>query len=389
MKSTKLELAIIGTVGVPAKYGGFETLAQQLVLALSGNMNITVYNSAKHYPKNQRPKTWKGAKIKYVPFYANGVQSVIYDIVCMMHAIMTNRVLLILGVSGCLFLPVLKLIPNRKIIVNIDGLEWRRNKWNKLAKKFLEFSEKCAVWFADEIIADNAAIQKYVKDRYGVNARLIEYGGDHASTVAISSKTLKEYPILKEDYAFKVCRIEPENNVDVILEAFEASKELPLVIIGNWDNSEYGRQLKSKYSSCEFIHIYDPIYDHDILNVLRSNARLYVHGHSAGGTNPSLVEAMSLGLPVLAYDAVYNKITTEEEALYFHTVEDLKTTIQQADDLPLNTLGLSMQRIADRRYSWSIIAEKYSSIIFLPTGVKAPAINFNFELPLSLKQSFS
>ncbi len=382
-------LAIIGTVGTPAKYGGFETLAHQLVTELNQDLDITVYNCAKHYAKDERPSVWNGAKIKYMPFSANGAQSIIYDIICMIHAVVFCRVLLVLGVSGCIFLPFLKLIPNRKIIVNIDGLEWRRNKWGKFAKRFLQFSEKCAVGFADEVIADNAAIQKYVKDRYGKNARLIEYGGDHAEAIAVSTEALEQFPILQEEYAFTVCRIEPENNVHLILEAFFLEESLPLVIIGNWDNSEYGRDLKIQYRNHESIHLFDPIYDHEILNVLRSNAKLYVHGHSAGGTNPSLVEAMALGLPIMAFDVVYNKITTEEEALYFGKVSDLRAAIKYADYLPLRIVGDKMKDIADRRYTWSVIAQKYSALVTLPKHVKAPTPVFNFELPLTLKRSFN
>ncbi len=389
MENRKSDLAIVGSVRVPSKYGRFETLAHQLVLKLNEKLNITVYNSAKHYTKEERIKTWNGARIKYMPFRPKGIQRVMYDVVCMLHAILFSRTLLILGVSGCLFLPFLKLIPNRKVIVNIDGLDWSRKKWGKFAKKILLVSEYFAVRFADEIIADNAAIQKYVKDRYGINARLIEYGGDHAEANAVSLTSLKQFPILEQDYAFTVCRIEPENNVQMILEAFSKSVELPLVIVGNWDNSSYGQQLKRQYSNYENIHLYDSIFEQETLNALRSNAKLYVHGHSEGGTNPSLVEAMSLGLPILSYDVVYNRITTENEAIYFNKVEEIMTAIKYTGYLPLGRIGLNMQRIADRRYSWDLIADKYKSIVQLPKQTKAPVPTFNFELPIQLKQSFS
>ena len=171
----------------------------------------------------------------------------------------------------------------------------------------------------------------------------------------------------------------------MILEAFNESHQLPLVIVGNWDNSDYGRGLKKRYEESSNILLFDPIYDHDTLNVLRSNAELYVHGHSAGGTNPSLVEAMGLNLPILAYDVVYNKITTEYEAFYFGSVKKLKNTLKFKDYLPLKVVGDRMKEIADRRYTWNVIARKYATIVTEPKSIKAPTPVFNFELPVSLR----
>ena len=182
------KLAIIGTVGVPAKYGGFETLAHQLVLKLRNRFQLTVYASKHSYSEEERTPEWEGAKVVYLPLKSNGLQSIFYDMLSMLHALLFADVMLGLGVSGCLLLPFLKLFPWIKIIVNVDGLEWRRAKWSGLAKKFLIISEKIAVRFADEIITDNAAIQKYVLDNYGITSRLIEYGADHAQPVPISGR---------------------------------------------------------------------------------------------------------------------------------------------------------------------------------------------------------
>ena len=120
------KLAIIGTVGLPAKYGGFETLAQQLVLQLDKQFEITVYCSGKTYTKENRPGEWQGARLRYLPLKANGVQSILYDFLSMLHAIIFCDVLLVLGVSGCLFLPFIKMFSKKRVIVNVDGLEWRR-----------------------------------------------------------------------------------------------------------------------------------------------------------------------------------------------------------------------------------------------------------------------
>ena len=386
MKYPKKKLAIIGTVGVPARYGGFETLAHQLVENLNNKYDITVYNSTKHYSAKERVKEWNGAKIKYIPLSANGCCSIFYDIISMIHAIFFSEVLLILGVSGCLFLPFIKLFfPSKKIIVNVDGLEWRRAKWNAYAKTFLSVSERVAVWCANEIIADNAAIQKYVLDRYGKKSNLIEYGADHNQVESIQSETFKKYPFLKQEYAFKVARIEPENNIHTILKGFAKQDTLPLVLIGNWKNSDYGKSLQNEFSAYDHLHLLDPIYESNLLNQMRSNAKVYIHGHSEGGTNPSLVEAMYLALPIISFDIIYNKVTTENQAIYFETSNELCQLIKDVDLLDLNKMSANLSEVANRRYLWSVIADKYSNLVAGTSTLEIPI--FDFELPKQLQQA--
>jgi len=355
----KTKVGIIGTVGVPAKYGGFETLAHQLVENLGQQMDLTVYSSSKSYSKKERIKTWKGASIKYIPLKANGAQSIPYDILSMLHAMIFCDVLLILGVSGCIFLPVVKLFSTKRIIVNVDGLEWRRAKWSGWTKKFLIFSERMAIRFADEIITDNAGLQDYVLEHYGIHSSLIEYGADHVSRVDIQGKIGEKYAFFKQKYAFKVCRIEPENNIHLVLAAFKELPQLPLVLVGNWSHSAYGIALKATYSKVPHLHLLDPIYEPIELNMLRSNCAVYIHGHSAGGTNPSLVEAMYLGLPIIAFEVIYNQVTTEFKGAYFQTKSDLLAKLVSLSDTDLRVLGSEMKRIADRRYTWANISNKY------------------------------
>lgn len=359
MKKTKV--GIIGTVGVPAKYGGFETLAHQLVLNLGQQLDLTVYSSSKSYAKAERVPVWKGAKIKYIPLKANGVQSILYDILSMIHAMIFCDVLLVLGVSGCIFLPFVKIFSTKRIIVNVDGLEWRRAKWSGWIKKFLIFSERMAIQFADEIITDNAGLQDYVLDHYGIHSSLIEYGADHVSPVSIQGGLEEKYPFLQHKYAFKVCRIEPENNIHLVLAAFKELPQLPLVLVGNWSHSPYGIALKTTYGDLPNLHLLDPIYEPTELNMLRSNCAVYIHGHSAGGTNPSLVEAMYLGLPIIAFDVIYNQVTTEFNAAYFKTKSDLLAQVLSLSAVDLKEFGLEMKRIADRRYTWAYISNKYQT----------------------------
>jgi glycosyltransferase involved in cell wall biosynthesis len=354
------KIAIIGTVGLPSNYGGFETLTEYLTKYLGDKFDFTVFCSSKSY--NKKIKTYNNAKLKYLPLNANGIQSIFYDILSIFYALFFADVLLILGVSGCVFLPLVKLISSKKIIVNIDGLEWKRQKWNKVAKRFLKFSEVCAVKYANVIIADNKVIKDYVYSNYKKNAHLIAYGGDHCNLKKQSYELLKKFPFLEKKYAFKVCRIEPENNIEIILEAFAQADKIPLVLIGNWNNSTFGKQIKSKYQDFETIYLLDPIYDQDVLNGIRSNCEFYIHGHSAGGTNPSLVEAMSLGLPILCYDINYNDETTENSALYFKSSLDLINLIKSISQEEIKLIGNRMYDIARNKYKWSIISNQYMEL---------------------------
>jgi glycosyltransferase involved in cell wall biosynthesis len=354
------KISIIGTVGLPAKYGGWETLVSNLTCQLKSKFDLTVFCSSVKY--KDQPSEYNGAQLKYIKLNANGIQSIPYDIISIYKSLKFADTILILGVSGCIFLPFVKLFGKSKIIVNIDGLEWKRGKWRKFAKWFLKLSEGVAVKFADLVITDNKAIQQYVTNEYGVASELIAYGGDHANKECIKDDDKIQYTFLNDKYAFKVCRIEPENNLDIILEAFSYCNSLPVVIVGNWSNSDYGVELRQKYEKYQHIYILDPIYNQKDIDTLRSNCFIYIHGHSAGGTNPSLVEAMFLGLPVIAFGASYNRETTHNQSIYFENKQQLISIIEDLDKINLKNIAKSMKSIADKEYIWPIIAEKYANI---------------------------
>lgn len=212
-------------------------------------------------------------------------------------------------------------------------------------------------------IADNESIQDYTAYRYKTLSNIIEYGADHAKPIEANPEHFIRYPFMRNPYAFKVCRIEPENNIHVVLAAFSDQLKMPVVIVGNWNNSEYGRELKKKYGTNSHIILLDPIYEQDKLNLLRSNASVYFHGHSAGGTNPALVEAMYLGLPVITFRVSYNITTTENKAWYFTTEADIRQLIEEMTDAGLKENAGDMKEIANRRYTWEIIAGKYMHLV--------------------------
>lgn len=353
------KVAIIGTQGVPAKYGGFETLVENIIGEnCSNNVQYTIFCSSINLPNG--PKEYKGAKLKYIPLYANGAYSIPYDIISMIRCIRGYDAVLILGVSGCVFMPIFKLLCRGKIIVNIDGLEHRRAKWKNYVRKILKLSEKLAVRYADEIITDNKGIQDYAKQIYGVETSLITYGGDHTImevTPEREKEVLEEYGVAKEDYFISVCRIEPENNCHVTLEAF-ANSDKRLIFIGNWECNGYSRKLKEQYGKgYKNIALVDSLYDIEVLHILRKNAKMYIHGHCAGGTNPSLVEAMFMGRPILAYDVVYNRETTFNKAFYYENVESL-ANLMEREDLD----GAIMTELAQNNYTWKKIASQYESL---------------------------
>lgn len=389
----KKKIAIVGTAGVPARYGGFETLAHHLVRNLNQSYDIHVYASTKKYKKHERLKEWNNAKIHYIPLDANGASSIPYDTFSMLHSLTYADYIIVLGVSAGIVIPFIKLFTKAKIIVNIDGLEWRRNKWNKWTQRFLKYSEKVAVKFSDADITDNEAIKRYTAIHYKTASYLIAYGADHVSHQKLNKFDYKKYSFLSRPYAFKVARIEPENNIELILAAFAKLPAKNLVIVGNWDNSAYGINLKKRYSVFTNLHLLDPIYDQKELDKLRSNCFVYVHGHSAGGTNPSLVEAMYLKLPIMAFDVSYNQATTCNKALYFSDTKTLIDLLETIDYKRLRAVGNDLYKIAKYQYTWKRISSRYSSILeAFEYAYKKPTLkrkNTKMSYPKLLKTGYA
>ena len=344
------KIAIIGIQGVPSKYGGFETLVEHLIE--DDSAEFTVFCSK--IDQKQSLKKYKNAFLKYIPLKANGIQSIPYDIIALTRSLIGYDSILVLGISGASFLPFYRLLSKSKVVVNIDGLEHSRQKWGKLTRRYLKWAEKIAVYNSDLVIADNKAIQQYILREYGKKSALVTYGGDQV-LVPVSdpdiSSVLSKYNLSKGDYAVAVCRIEPENNCHIILEAFKLTRK-NIVFVGNWQRSDYARNLKAQYADEPNITLLDSIYDLKELFVLRSNANCYLHGHSAGGTNPSLVEAMFFDVPIIAFDVVYNRETTFGTANYFSDVDSLVRMLNEE-------LKINFPRLAWENYTWNKIRQDY------------------------------
>jgi glycosyltransferase involved in cell wall biosynthesis len=351
-------VAIIGVQGLPAKYGGFETCAANLVTHSSEGVEYTVFCSSKHYP--ERVSTFYRARLKYLPWNSNGVQSILYDGVSMLLSLRHYDTLLVLGISGCIFLPLIRLLTKAKIVVNIDGREYLRSKWGRFAAWFLRKSEAMAVRYAHEVIADNPAIQEYVRETYGVEAHMVAYGADHV-LVSMSEQeqieVLNRYGLQPASYALTIARAEPENNLEMIANAF-IGREEKLVIISNVRVSDYSVSFFNRLKNYPQIVVLDSLYDTRQLYALRNQAKCYIHGHSAGGTNPALVEAMMFGRPIFAYNVVYNKETTHGEASYFESSEELAELIFER---PLPS-GEKLKQIAILQYGWNQITKEYEQL---------------------------
>jgi len=356
------KIALLGTVGVPGRYGGFETLAENLVhyhARTNQSATLTVWCSGKD--NAEHPDHFERADLRYVNLRANGAQSIFYDAASLWQAVRSgHQRILLLGVSGALALPLIRLVSRARIVTNIDGIEWKREKWSGLARAVLRSSEWAAVRFSHEVIADNDAIADHVRDAYGSPCQVIAYGGDHAVAQAADPGNLPSD--LPDRYALALCRIEPENNAHTILEAWEG-QEQPLVFVGNWNNSAYGRDLRARFGDRSNLHLLDPVYDPGGLRALRDRATLYVHGHSAGGTNPSLVEMMHFGIPVLAHGCAFNRYSTEDRALYFETSEELAAIMRSLSTINTAAIGSAMREIAQRRYTWEQVGKAYFELL--------------------------
>lgn len=359
-ESSKVRIHIVGTCGVPARYGGFETLVENLLTELGREFDFLVYCDAEQKVANAEIPFYKRAKLVYLPLKANGISSIFYDIISLTRSLISRPdIVLVLGVSGGIFIPFFKWFSAAKIVCNVDGQEWKRAKWGIFAKTFLKMSEWFCVKFSDVVISDNRGIHSSVLENYGKDSTLIAYGGDHS--IAGFDSSFAEDALFEGKYFLKVCRVEPENNIHLVLEAFKELKH-NIVIVGNWQNSVYGVELFKKYQAEANILMLDPVYDPKRLFLLRENCCGYIHGHSAGGTNPSLVEMMWHSKQIFCFECVFNRETTFNRGTYFKNVTELVYQVSRYNISGALHAGVKMREIAETEYSWEIISRKYSNV---------------------------
>jgi len=356
----KKTISIVGTNGIPARYGGFETLAEHLTHNLKSEFDFVVYCSK---TQKNKLKEYDGIRLINIPLKANGASSFLYDIISLVHASFGSDLVLYLGPGAGFFLPILKLF-SVKFIVNHGGLnEWKRSKYSSFQKFLARIGHKYGALSSVANIADNELLQESLKSEFGVPSVVIRYGGDHVILNTSKEEYISEYPFLNEQYYVNVSRAQIDNNLHIVLSAFENLTDKKLVMISNWHVSEYGRKLKEYYSDMySNIVLLDAIYDSKKLNVIRANAKVYIHSHSYCGTAPSLVEAMSLGLPVVSFDVPTNRETTQSKSLYFSDIHSLNRLISETKDEDFVLVRNKMKSIAEKNYTWKAISRQYSEI---------------------------
>lgn len=355
---------IVGTHGVPAKYGGFETLADYLCQYLNGNFEITVYCNAHKY--SVKEKEYFGAKLKYLNIEANGFRGIFYDLITYMDALFRADVILYLSPVGSGFMTPLKFLSKSKVIVNHGGLnEWEREKLNWMQKKWAKFNHRVAAKYSDVNIADNELYQQSLKDNFNADSIVVRYGGDHVKDIEKTDKRfVDKYPfVVNEKYFVSVSRAQLDNNIHIVLEAFEKYSKHKIVLVSNWQISQYGINLKEKYKNHPNIILLDAIYDKDELDYVRGNAQIYIHSHSRCGTAPSLVEAMSLGKSIVSFDVPTNRETTQNKAYYFSDSQSLINLLNELTDEKTDWNMKKMKQIALNEYRWETISNQYKEII--------------------------
>ncbi len=358
-----MKIAILGTRGIPNRYGGFEQSAENLSIRWKNNGNeVTVYNPNDH-PYTERE--WNGIRIKQI--YSNEkkigvIGTNIFDYLCLKDALNQDYdIVLELGYSASVFYP-LKRNRKFKIVTNMDGLEWKRSKWNTLTRRLLKTLEKQAVLKSDVLIADNPGIQDYLKITYNKSSFYVPYGADAKIFVTPYKNVLDEYHLEPYSYYLLIARLEPENNIEMILDGYIQLKlKEPFLVVGNHE-TKFGNYLLRKYKRYPLIKFVGGIYNYYILNNIRYFSKIYFHGHSVGGTNPSLLEAMSCGCYIASHNNYFNKCVLEKNALYFNNSKEVCEIINNYDEKFKNKF-VNNYRIKIREvYNWDIVSKQYLEI---------------------------
>ena len=249
------KIAFIGTVGFPARYGGFETVAEQLAIRLSQNFYCSKWeHSLKHQiiPENI-------IRI-FLPFKATGWQSIFYDAISLIHALIRAEISIVFGISAGPLMVLISKFFRKKIIVNVDGLESGREKWHFLARWYLAWSERVIVRKMPILISDNQGIYDYIIQKYHLKTELVSYGADHIPLAFENRKILEKLGLTEKTFDLTIARIEKENNLEMICDSYTKLPERKLIIIGNWGNSRFSRSLFQKYKNQFNIILVNPVY---------------------------------------------------------------------------------------------------------------------------------
>ncbi|GJD97039.1 DUF1972 domain-containing protein [Methylobacterium iners] len=365
MTSRRPSLLILGTRGIPASHGGFETFAERLALFLvERGWNVGVYCQSEVWEVRNRfaSRMWRGIELIDVEVTSTGPAGTLeFDAYCARHAAKRDGVCLVLGYNGAIVLPYLRL-RGAKLITNMDGIEWRRAKWGWAVRAWFWMNEWIAAWSSQRLVADHPAIADHVATRRPRPAIVtIPYGGDpvyEAPTEPVTAMGLEP-----DRYLVSIARIEPDNSIlDIVRTFSRRHRGVRLVVLGRLDEGNtYHRAIRAAAS--EEVLFPGAIYDAATLRALRFHARAYLHGHTVGGTNPSLVEALWAGNAVIAHRNVYNAWTAGPEQFFFSDRTSLETALTAVltDEIAVTRARAAARRQAAERFEWTDVLLAYES----------------------------
>ena len=357
-------IAILGTRGVPAAHGGFETFAEELskYLAQRG-WHVTVY--CQHLGAGSSwTDHWEGVERIHVPVKAPGARgTIIFDWRAVGHALTRQGIKLVLGYNTAIF--NLRLIASgHAVITNMDGIEWRRQKWGAFAKAWFFLNELAGSRFSSHLVADHPEIKRHLsRHTKRDKIAMIPYGAHDASGASLNC--LATQGLEPGNYGLVIARPEPENSVLQIVRAFSAfDPAYPLVVLGDLDpkGNAYHRAVCSAASPAT--RFPGAIFDKAILRALRAHCAVYVHGHTVGGTNPSLVEALGAASPIVAHDNRFNRWVAGPAAKYFSDVSELCEILSEViggAEVRRNMSSLAHERFL-QCFTWPAVLGEYERL---------------------------
>lgn len=364
-----MKIAFISTRGIPNNYGGFEQFAEYISVGLAKRGHEVVVYSPHFHPYKEN--IYNGVHIKHIQspetWMGSSVGSFFYDFASLKDALKNENFDIIYEAGYTSIVPAyiwfnVKSIKKPIFVTNMDGLEYKRTKFNPWVQKFIFWEERMAVKHSHHLIADNMGIHDYYKEKYGKESKFLAYGADIHQNY--HTRYLNDYHLSPNEYYLLVARLEPENNIVMAIEGYLASDEngkRPLVVVGNL-NTPHGKELKNKYGKEKSIQFVGGIYNFDALNSIRHYSFAYFHGHSVGGTNPSLLEAMASDCFILANDNIFNKTVLKENAIYYKTSNDVTHLLNEIDSLANQKKNQFIQNnlnVIKEQYSWNKLVDEH------------------------------
>lgn len=360
----RLRIAMIGTRGVPARYGGFETAVEEIGQRLAERGHeVTVYCRGGDVQQHK----YRGMHLVHRPAVRRRVaETLSHTALSVLHKDARRAdVALVFNTANALLLPVLR-AAGVPVAVHVDGLEWQRSKWKGAGRRYYLVSERLAVRWGDALIADAVGIQDYYSTRYAADPVFIPYGAPIQRAPALSR--LAELGLEPEGYHLVVARFEPENHVHLAIDGHaHAGVTRPLVLVGDAPYADrYITGLHERAARAGGVRMLGAVWDQELLDALYAGSLTYVHGHSVGGTNPSLLRAMGAGAPVLAYDVVFNREVLDSTGLFWNSPSALAGLLQRAERDPadLREMGVRGQHHAAERYVWAAVTDDYERLCF-------------------------